>query len=413
MNLILTGILAFAAWTSAVELETVYTWKYIDYAWPNDSSKVAAISAGQYNASNIILADLQPVENGLMFVATPRYFNNPASLSIVSDQTGDGGPLLEPYPSWDWHTSDDCTGITSVSRLATDDCNRLWIVDSGKIGDEQVCDAQIIVFDPKTNETLIREEIPYNLTHNSKNSSEGWLEIQVVKTEGDSCENVTAVIGDPDGHGIVIYNGTNMWRVENEIFAPNETDYPEDTVLSKEWGVSNFVMLPESFAVGPFVMFGPLLSNDTYVLKLSDLRSADSDITYYKSNRTLPTMVTSRSVSESGVLIGGYVGWQCVTCWNVQNPIALDYIVNVTGNPSAQDTFAVKVVKGSEDGKDKYWQITSTVPKYTSSTLDVSVDNFIISFVDMDSLVNGTACEVQDTSSNRTIEDTNFAPLAA
>ncbi|XP_046736000.1 major royal jelly protein 1-like [Diprion similis] len=428
MNLILTGILAFLAWTATAELEIVYNWTYVNYTWPNDTSEETAVAAGKYNTTNIIVCDfdvigiynrfvntnLQPVINGLpgddVFVVTPRYNDNPASLSRVSNQTGDGGPLLEPYPSWDWHTSENCSGITSVNRIAKDNCNRLWMVDSGKIGDDQICPAQLLAFNVTTDNLLLRKEVSDNLTHNSQDSSRGWIEIQQVITEGDSCENVTVFMGDPEGYGMVIWNGVDMWRIQKEFFAPNETGFDNDTVLRKEWGISNYVYLPNTFAVGPFLMFGPLLSYEIYVVPVSDLRNEDSNITFYKSNRTLPTMVTTRIVTDSGILMGGYVGWQCITCWNVQNPIALEYIVNLTGNSLGQDTFSAKSVKRSDSDNEEYWQITSTVPKYSPFTLNISNINFVISYSDVVSLVNGTACEVQETSSNRTIGDTNFLP---
>lgn len=207
-TLILLAILAFTGWSSAVELDTIYEWKYIDYVWQNSQQKQKAIDGGEYNYEKIVTVDFQKIGNRVL-VTTPRYYRNPASLSTVSAESCDGGPLLEPYPSWDWHRRGDCSGITSVNRVyvskrtdnfsmytthelltpQVDECNRLWVVDSGKIGDDQICPAQILRFDSETDRLLERVQIPLSLSHNSANSSKGRLEVQIVETEGESCEN--------------------------------------------------------------------------------------------------------------------------------------------------------------------------------------------------------------------------------
>lgn len=52
------------------------------------------------------------------FITVIRRPGVPASLTTVSNQIGYGGPLLEPYPNWNWAELGDCDGITSVFRVA-------------------------------------------------------------------------------------------------------------------------------------------------------------------------------------------------------------------------------------------------------------------------------------------------------
>ncbi|XP_046735995.1 major royal jelly protein 1-like [Diprion similis] len=421
MNLILTGILAFAAWTSAVELEILSEWYSLDYVWQNDSCKEDAIDSGLYNASTIIPTDLQVIGE-TYFIAISRRHNNPASLTKISNQTGDDGSLLEPYPSWDWHTSDNCSGITSVSKLATDDCYRLWIVDSGKIGTEQVCDAQIIAFDTDTNEVLIRETIPSNLTHHSTNSSRGRLEIQAVDTDGDSCESVTVIIGDPEGYGMVIWNGVDMWRVENdEIFSPNVTQATDSQLPQSDtdnYGISNIDIMPSSFVAETYVTLNPLLSNDYFAVRLSELLVEDGNLTWYKSNYTSGTnVVVSRVMTKSGVLIDGHAYWPNCSCWNNRYPTSVPEGQNVTwtnmtGNPYEQYTIATKIREES-DGETNFWgetycQITSSQVVFNlRSVEDLDRINFAVSCGNVGYLINGTVCErLEPKSYNRTIEDT-------
>jgi len=75
----------------------------------------------------------------------PRFMTGvPASLGYSKSSSS----LIEPYPSYDWHSSNgrDCDGITSVYRVAFDDCNQMWVLDSGKIGNTQYCQPQLLIF---------------------------------------------------------------------------------------------------------------------------------------------------------------------------------------------------------------------------------------------------------------------------
>lgn len=56
-----------------------------------------------------------------IFITTPRLSSGiPYSLATVSQRKESGNPVLEDYPSYEMHQSqgEDCTGITSVHRIA-------------------------------------------------------------------------------------------------------------------------------------------------------------------------------------------------------------------------------------------------------------------------------------------------------
>lgn len=95
------------------------------------------------------------VDRTRIFVTIPRFSPGvPITLGTVAPTQLS---LIEPYPSYSWHSSHgaNCDGITSVLRIAIDECRRLWVLDSGKIGEIQKCPPQLLVFDLITN-TLIR-----------------------------------------------------------------------------------------------------------------------------------------------------------------------------------------------------------------------------------------------------------------
>lgn len=101
-------------------------------------------------------------EGQTIFVATPRYKEGvPIVLgTLVFDDKKKSEPKIKPYPDYQSQSSENCDGIISVYRPLIDECNRLWIVDSGLIGSTQVCPPKIIVFDLETDERILTYEIP-------------------------------------------------------------------------------------------------------------------------------------------------------------------------------------------------------------------------------------------------------------
>ena len=72
---------------------------------------------------------------------------------------------IEPYPSYAIHTSHgaNCNEMVSVLRIAIDECRRLWVVDSGKIGSFQHCPPKLLIFDLATDDLIKTYEFPKHL----------------------------------------------------------------------------------------------------------------------------------------------------------------------------------------------------------------------------------------------------------
>lgn len=71
-----------------------------------------------------------------------------------------------------------------------DDFERLWLVDSGKIGSMRVCQAKILAFNISTDELIREIKIPNELSHNPKDKRRGELEISAVETSGDDSKRI-------------------------------------------------------------------------------------------------------------------------------------------------------------------------------------------------------------------------------
>lgn len=85
----------------------------------------------------------------------------PSSLSFIRRFDNQ----LIPYPTYDWHSSQgkNCDGITSVFRVAVDSCNQMWVLDTGKIGSNRLCQPQLIVFNLKNDKVVNRYRFNRNV----------------------------------------------------------------------------------------------------------------------------------------------------------------------------------------------------------------------------------------------------------
>lgn len=106
-------------------VETQREWRQLEYGFPTPRDRQQAAAAGNLVPENGTPIDVQPhyLPNGQLrlFTTIPRFVSGiPYTLATVSEQQGSNGPLLQPYPSMEWHNNngDNCDKITSVFRVA-------------------------------------------------------------------------------------------------------------------------------------------------------------------------------------------------------------------------------------------------------------------------------------------------------
>ncbi|XP_072767235.1 major royal jelly protein 3-like isoform X2 [Anoplolepis gracilipes] len=120
--LFVTSILSIAIISFAlVEINYRYEFKYVDFVWPSEEQKNEMIKSGDYNASMCMLHDVDKSPDGRVFVAAYKTKGCPVGVMAVSNETGKGGPLLRPYPNWNWWIPNDCnTGFYRIRIYITD-----------------------------------------------------------------------------------------------------------------------------------------------------------------------------------------------------------------------------------------------------------------------------------------------------
>ncbi|KAG5318428.1 MRJP3 protein, partial [Acromyrmex heyeri] len=154
--------------TSFGKLLLNYEWKYIDILWDNPRQKEKAIFFGKYDPKEGFLFDVDRADDGRVFITATRDDGVPLGVMTVTEKQGEGGPLLRPYPDWSWY-KDDCKGITGGVYQVEIMCNHLFVVDGGRIGENQLCIPQLLIFDLSTDKLVKRVIVPFNIAHNKTN----------------------------------------------------------------------------------------------------------------------------------------------------------------------------------------------------------------------------------------------------
>ncbi|KAJ8683554.1 hypothetical protein QAD02_019346 [Eretmocerus hayati] len=197
---------------SSENLETAFKWRYIDYNWPSEAIRSEAISTGAYNISATIPLDVGVSQDGRVFLSLQGGRGVPARLGYVTRDETSTGPLLRPYPDWEWHQGDDCdTTIKEVFRIAIDKCNRLWVLDTGFEGfSKRICQPKLLVFDLNDDSLISRVTLPDEIVQEAR-TNQSLVATVIVETYGPKCQDTTEIVAQ-DSERLQYANGVKVIR---------------------------------------------------------------------------------------------------------------------------------------------------------------------------------------------------------
>lgn len=244
--------------TSFGKMLVKYQWKYLDLLWENPQQKQEAINSGAYNISVSYVYDIDRAPDGRTFITAVRDKGVPVGLMTVTDQQGEGGPLLRPYPDWTWY-KDDCKGITGGVYQVDIKCNHLFVVDSGRLGDDQLCPPQLLIFDLSTDKLVKRVNVPNEIIRNGTRF--GLISSAFVYAPDckDVKNNAIAFVADTKSFGLMIYNArtskicrteSDFMKISNFSFMFENKNYSFEgitigtyglTIIGKELYYTNFM----------------------------------------------------------------------------------------------------------------------------------------------------------------------------
>lgn len=375
-------------------MEVVYEWNYLDFAFPTHELKQSAVKSGEYNHSNCIPIDVDRWHDKT-FVTVIRDKGVPSSLNIVSKRVGDGGPLLLPYPNWDWakidRTNASCRGIISVYRVAIDPCDRLWVLDTGITGSDRICPAKLLAFDLWTSKLLKRVTIPDDIAINST-TGQGLLITPVVQVFDPKCHRTNVYIADVDGYAIIMYDGSSFRRLTSAavVYDPKATTY---TIKGQSFTLQDG---PLGMALSPYshdLYYSPMSSYDLNILHTRSLnfRPGNSNVQFSEGKDILPTQASAKAMSNDGVLFMGLVNNTSIGCWNERESLKSRNIDLVAVNDQTLQFTSGMKVKNCARGEE-LWALTNRYQKAATGTINFSEVNFRILKAPVHELIKNTRC---------------------
>ncbi|XP_015596270.1 major royal jelly protein 1 [Cephus cinctus] len=375
-------------------LEVVYQWKYLDWVWPN-----VLLTGKEFILGNAFTQDVDVDRTGRVFVTSPQWLDGvPIVLSTVTTANGPGGPLLAPYPDWTWHKSYDCDGLVSVYRIAIDECNRLWVVDTGRIKGMAVCPTKILIFDLRDDRLIHKYVVPQSQSLNGMASL-----VTPVVDVGATCLDSYLYIADVDQNGLVIYDLRHnySWRLNNtpsNAFGPDQ-DAMNITIAGESFnltdGTLGLSLSPAGFYERRFLYFNSLAS---YYQKFADVNSLKLTDTFgepviFQSNYRRPSQAGVQATSRRGVLFFQLVQLTAIACWDIEKPFTPDNIVILAQDEvNLQYISGIKIITNSF-GQEELWFNTNRLQKTINMTLRPTETNFRLIRGYVDDIIRGTRCE--------------------
>ncbi|GBP13544.1 L-dopachrome tautomerase yellow-f2 [Eumeta japonica] len=184
-------------------------------------------------------------------------------------------PSLRPYPDFGFSRN-----LYSVYRTRVDECNRLWMVDTGRLEipnqHQQIQPPAIVVFDLTTDRQLFRYEFKRSDLPR-ENTPAGLISV-TVDIQNNKCDDAYAYIPDLVSYGLIIFSlkENDSWRLSNAYFSFT----PTASILNI--GGQRFQLNDGIFSVAltttndrncKTAYFHPLISTQEFSVSTCDLRS--------------------------------------------------------------------------------------------------------------------------------------------
>ncbi|XP_071448644.1 protein yellow-like [Hetaerina americana] len=303
-SLALTLLLA-ATWRNWVEtaetgkgsLEEVYGWKVVDYAWPSEESRNAALARGDYIPNNNVIAGIK-VWGERLYVTAPRWHPGaPSTLNWVPYNFSEGfggpplSPPLNPFPSWEMQEIGNCSAFQFVQSMEIDPLGRMWALDVGRRNiftdtPDNSCPPKLVLLDLKQDNRVLHTFV---FPDDVASHTHSFLNDLVVDVSGggdgsDWYAYISDAEGSPgSGGGIIVYHlGSNKaWRVSDKASMNVESGAASTAVIGGQicrlnGNVADIGLAPLAEGTNN-LFYAPLGSFNLYSLPTSLLKNPPTD----------------------------------------------------------------------------------------------------------------------------------------
>ncbi|XP_019884892.2 protein yellow isoform X1 [Camponotus floridanus] len=383
-------------------MELMYAWTMIDIEFDSIEARDLAIFEGDYIAENNLPLGLD-VWRDKVFITLPKWKTGiPVTLATVPRHSKKRNPKLKPYPSWQWHRSENCEGLTSVFRVQVDECDRLWVLDSGKtelaIRSKQLCPPAIFIFDLRT-DNLIRK---YTLPDEQIKQDSLYINI-AVDIRNHDCSSAVAYLSDVWRYGIVVYDffKDTTFRVEHPFFYPDPlASRYELHGIKFLWtdGIFGIALSPVDIRDDRTLFFHPMSSFREFAVSTSifrDKRTADRNAEEFvpvgRPRAKDYGHSSGSAIDRNGVMFFNMVTRDSVWCWDTRK----EYIpqnLGVIGTSNVSLIFP-NDIKVDHEPEQSVWLISNRLPMYLYGTLNSGNINYRIFKASVKEAIRDTVCD--------------------
>nr|XP_012153145.1 PREDICTED: protein yellow-like isoform X1 [Megachile rotundata] len=406
LSLLIAGAMA------QINLRTIYSWKTLEFLFPNEFVKEVAIRSGSYVAGVGVPIDVD-VYNGVyrrFGLESVRYDSK-----ISKRRTGHFGQCYRPGVSG--RKSRNCTiselGVQRRRKLRyvhqrfqnTDQCDRLWVIDTGVLEETRICPPRLHVFSLKKNTLLAR----YTFPPDQFKADSLFVTVAVdVRNADHECKDTFAYIADVSGFALIVYDYRNSrsWKIGNNLFYP----YPP---------YGTFHIKDDTFDLMDGIIglaLGPLRNNDrilyfhslasrveswvptsvirNYTLFAENSEAAPRSFVAFDQERS--SQSAAEAMDDNGVLFFGLMSELAIGCWNSRHYPNFGGSNNeklIVDSETLQFPSGLKIIS-SKKGKEELWVLSASFQKFMSGSLNKNEINFRIQAGFVNELVHGTKCDV-------------------
>ncbi|XP_076248993.1 yellow-h [Calliopsis andreniformis] len=383
-------------------MELVYAWSTVDFTYNSIEARDSAIYDGEYIAENNLPLGLE-IWRDKVFITLPKWRDGiPATLATVPKHSKTKSPKLSPYPDWGWHQSGNCEGLTSVFRVQVDECDRLWVLDSGKVdvgkSPKQVCPPAIVIFNLIT-DTPIRK---YIIPEDQVKEDSLYTNI-VVDIRNEDCGSAVAYASDVFRYGLLVYDfqTDSSFRIQHHLFFPDPLAAKYDVHGIKfRWtdGIFGIALSPVDIHGDRTLFFHPMSSFREFAVStsvLKDKRNIEANSDYFMPigrPRAKDYGHSSGSVVDrNGVMFFNMVTRDSVWCWDTRK----EYIpqnLGVIGTNNVSLVFP-NDIRVDHEYDQNVWVLSNRLAMYLYGSIDNSKINYRVYRANVKEAVKDTVCD--------------------
>ncbi|XP_015116470.1 protein yellow isoform X1 [Diachasma alloeum] len=383
-------------------MELVYAWSTVDFEFESEAARERAIFEGSYIPENNLPLGLE-FWHDRVFVTLPKWRSGvPATLTTAPRFSKDKSPKLRPYPSWGWHHQDSCGGMTSVFRIQVDECDRLWVLDSGTVNltadPRQICPPAIFIFDLRTDRLLRRYQIP----EDQVKQDSLWSNIVVDVRDGD-CTSAKVYLSDVWRFAMIVYDFSNdtSFRIQHHFFLPDPLSARYELHgIQFQWmdGILGLALSPLDINNDRTLFFHPMSSFREFAVATSVLNDKDTAETSPESFMPVGKPrakdyghSSGSAIDKHGVMFINMVTRDSVWCWDTRK----EYIpqnLGVIGVSNESLVFPNDLRVDHED-RQSFWTISNRLPMYLYGPWNPHDINFRVYRAYVDEAVRNTVCD--------------------